>query len=97
MKLAEKVYAIDTDSDDPNLAFEGAWPSANTWRSCVEEAAKVSPAFAEELLTQIPDPEIASLQRVMYANFLLGAGKTEIAVFEWHKGGKQSGVMMMTQ
>jgi hypothetical protein len=97
MKLADRIYAIDTDSDDPNLAFKGAWPSANTWRVCIEEAAKVSPAFAEELLAQIPDPEIASLQRVMYANVLLGAGKTEIAVFEWHKGGRKSGVSMMTQ
>lgn len=26
LKLAEKVYASDTDTDDPNLAFIGAWP-----------------------------------------------------------------------
>jgi hypothetical protein len=97
MKLAEKIYAIDTDSDDPNLAFKGSWPSANAWRNCIAEATKLSPSFAEELLTQIVDPDIAGIERVMYASALVGAGRSEIAVFEWHKGGKQSGGFSMSQ
>ena len=93
-KLAEKLYAIDSDAGDPNLAFKGAWPSANTWRNCIQQAAKVSPAFAEEILAQIPDPDITGLERVMYASALLGAEKSSIAVVEWHKGGRHSGIFM---
>lgn len=94
MKLAEKLYAIDTNSDDPNLAFKGAWPSTNAWRNCIEHATKVSPAFAEELLAQIPDPDIVGLQRVMYANALLGTEHSSVEIVEWHKSGKQSGMFM---
>jgi hypothetical protein len=94
MKLAEKLYAIDTNSDDPNLAFKGAWPSTNAWRNCIEYATKISPAFAEELLAQIPDPDIAGLQRVMYANALMGSENSSVEIVEWHKSGKQTSIFM---
>lgn len=93
MKLAEKLYAIDSDADDPNLVFKGAWPSANAWRNCIEHATKVSQAFAEELLAQISDPEIAGLEQVMYANALLGAEKSHITALEWHKNGRRGGII----
>jgi len=94
MKLAERIYAIDTNADDPNMAFKGSWPSTNTWRNCIKEATKISPAFAEELLTQITDPDIAGIERVMYARALIGAGSSEIGIFELHKDGKQRGMSM---
>ena len=94
MKLAEKLYAIDSDADDPNLAFKGAWPSTYAWKNCLHQATKISPAFAEELLAEIADPNIAGLQRVMYANSLLRAEKSSVAVVEWHKGGRHSGIFM---
>ena len=94
VKLAEKLYAIDSDAGDPNLAFKGAWPSANAWRISIQQATKMSPAFAEEILAQIPDPDITGLQRVMYANALLGAGQYSVAAIEWHKGGRRRGVFM---
>ena len=73
VKAAEKLYARDTDDDDPNKAFKGTWPSADLWRKCVQAAAKISPALAEEIITEIPDPEIAAAQRVAFASSLLGA------------------------
>jgi hypothetical protein len=94
VKLAEKLYAMDSDAGDPNLAFKGAWPSSNAWRNCIQQATKVSPAFVEEILSQIPEPDITGLQRVMYANALLGTGKSIIAVVEWHKDGRRSGIFM---
>jgi hypothetical protein len=93
MKLAEKLYAIDSDPGDPNLVFKGAWPSANAWRNCIEHATKVSQPFAEELLAQISDPEIAGLEQVMYANALLGAEKSNITALEWHKNGRRGGII----
>jgi hypothetical protein len=92
VKLAEKLYQTDSDSNDPNLAFKGAWPSANTWGNCVQIATKLSPAFAEEIITEIPDPEIEGFERVQYANSLLSAGETSIAVVQWHKEGQRTAI-----
>jgi hypothetical protein len=92
VKVAEKLYAIDSDAGDPNLAFKGAWPSSNAWRTSIQQATKVSPALAEEIVAQIPDPDIAGFQQVIYANTLLGAEKSSVAVIEWHKSGQHGGV-----
>ena len=72
LKAAEKLYAHDTDGDDPNKSFKGTWPSTDLWRKCVQVAAKMSPAYAEEILAEIPDPEIAASIKVAYAASLLG-------------------------
>lgn len=94
VKIAEKLYAIDSDAGDPNLAFKGAWPSSNAWRVSIQHATKVSPALAEEIVAQIPDPDITGFQQVIYANTLLGAEKSSVAAVELHKNGRQSGVLM---
>ena len=72
LKAADKLYARDTDSDDPNKAFKGTWPSADLWRKCVQVAAKISPALAEEIIGEIPDPEIAASEKVAFASSLIG-------------------------
>jgi hypothetical protein len=89
MKAAEKLYAKDTDASDPNLAFKGVWPSTGLWWKCVQTAAAISPQLPEELIGEIRDGEIASFQRVAYANSLLGRRETpEMA--EQHKDGMAS-------
>jgi tetratricopeptide (TPR) repeat protein len=89
MKAAEKLYAKDTDADDPNLAFKGVWPSTGLWWKCVQTAAAISPGLPEELIAEIGDTEIATFQRVAYANSLLGRRETpELA--EQHKDGMAS-------
>jgi len=92
VKVAEKLYALDNDPGDPNLVFKGAWPSTNAWRNCIQQATKVSQPFAEEILAQIPDPEIAGIEQVIYANALLGAEKSSITALEWHKNGRCGGL-----
>src|ERR1051326_3481033 len=72
LKAAEKLYAHDTDAEDPNKAFKGTWPSSDLWRRAVQVAGKISPGLAEEIIGEIPDPEIAVAQRVAYAGSLLG-------------------------
>ncbi|MGE5206303.1 MAG: hypothetical protein ACM3PW_11860, partial [Chlamydiota bacterium] len=42
-KLAEKLYATDTDADDPNQAFKAMWPSTSAWRRFVALATRISP------------------------------------------------------
>ena len=73
VKAAEKLYAHDTDADDPNKAFKGTWPSADLWRQCIQIAGKISPTLAEEIIAEIPDPEVAAAQKIAFANSLLGS------------------------
>ena len=73
IKAAEKLHAHDTDADDPNKAFKGTWPSADLWRQCIQIAGKISPTLAEEIISGIPDPEIAAAQKIAFANALLGS------------------------
>jgi hypothetical protein len=72
LKAAEKLYAHDTDADDPNKAFKGTWPSADLWRKCVQIAAKISPPLAEEVIGEIPDADISASIKIAYASTLLG-------------------------
>ena len=73
LKAAEKVYAQDTDAEDPNKAFKGVWPSVDMWRQCVQVAGRISPGLAEEIISDIPDPEIVALEKVAFASALLHA------------------------
>jgi hypothetical protein len=77
LKAAEKVYGHDTDAEDPNKAFKGTWPSADMWRKCVQVAAKISPAISEEIIGNIPDPDIAAAEKVAFASSLLGETSEE--------------------
>ncbi|HKD00935.1 MAG TPA: hypothetical protein VKB77_00815 [Terriglobales bacterium] len=93
MKLADKLYARDVDPSDPNLLFKGFWPATALWRRCVQYAAKVSPEFAEEILSQISDADIAGFERVIYGATLAGAPRFDAAIMEWRKGGSHRGIM----
>ena len=84
-KIAEKLYAGDHDSDDPNQAFKGMWPSTHVWRKCVQLAARISAELAEEVIAGISDPEIESFQKVAYATSLLGVAGTATSFVERFK------------
>jgi hypothetical protein len=73
LKIAEKLYARDTDITDPNQVIKAKWPSANAWWQLVSLAARISPAFASQVLAEIPDQEIATLAKVEFAKTLLGS------------------------
>jgi hypothetical protein len=87
IKIAGKLYSIDSDADDPNQAFKAMWPSSNLWRDCVAFAAKLAPARAEEIIRDIPDPEIRAFERITLANSLLGADIPSLSIIEKHKTG----------
>ncbi len=72
-KLAEKLYATDTDADDPNQAFKAMWPSTSAWRRFVALATRISPQTALQAINSIPDPEIQALETIALADSLLGA------------------------
>jgi len=85
LKAAEKLYGDDTDAEDPNKAFKGNWPSSNLWQRCVQVAAKISPALADEIISEIPDPEIATTEKAAYASSLLGAESEPFKISECRK------------
>lgn len=80
LEVAEKLYAKDSDTDNPNRVFKGAWPSTNQWRRCIQTAARFSPSTAEEIITGIRDPEIASFEKVYFATALLGVPSQNLDV-----------------
>jgi len=73
VQVAEKLYTKDTDNEDPNQDFKAAWPSTQLWRRCVEITARFSPSAAEEIIVNIKDPDIATFEKIYFANSLLGA------------------------
>ena len=85
LKAAEKLYGDDTNAEDPNRAFKGNWPSSNLWRRCVQVGAKISPDLADEIISEIPDPEIAAAQKAAYASSLLGAESEPAMISECRK------------
>jgi hypothetical protein len=86
LKAAEKLYKQDSSGDDPNLAFKGVWPSTGLWMKCVQLADTISPGLSEQVIAEIPDSEIATYQRVAYANSLLGRKEFPESA-EQHKNG----------
>ena len=87
LQVAEKLYAKDSDTDEPNLIFKGAWPSTNQWRRCVQTEAQFPPSTAEEIIAGIRDPEIATFETIYFAKSLLGMPSENLDVAVSTKGG----------
>lgn len=85
-KFATSLYQQDSNANDPNQAFKAFWPSTQLWRQIIMAAGKLSPDFAQEMWTAIPDPEIVALEKVRYAASLLSAS-TPMSGYQqiWHK------------
>ena len=89
-KSVEQLYKKDSDLEDPNLAFKGNWPSTQLWGKCLKLAAQISPPMVEQMMSDVPDPEIGSFLKIMLANGLLGTARSSRGrmVAEMHKDGK---------
>ena len=88
LKIVEQLHDRDADLDDPNQAFKVSWPSTQYWGRCLHIAVTISPAIVQEILSGIQDPEIKALEKVMYANGLLGVSLSPMKVTQIHKDGK---------
>lgn len=73
VKAAGKLYEHDTDTEDPNTAFKGLWPSTDLWGKAIQAAAKISPALPEGVIVELQDAEIATFEKVTFATALVGA------------------------
>jgi hypothetical protein len=50
-------------------------------------AAKLSPLPVEEIMEEIPDPEIRTFETITLTNALLGADIPSLSIMERHKNG----------
>ncbi|PYX92311.1 MAG: hypothetical protein DMG67_07260 [Acidobacteria bacterium] len=71
-KAAEALLEKDTDADDPNLALKAWWPSADAYRRFIEVEAKISHSTTANILKEIKDPEIRTVESIIVARTLLG-------------------------
>ena len=80
LKAAGKIYEKDIDTDDPNKAFKGAWPSTDLWRKAIQEAAKISPRLPEDIIVGLQDAEIAAFEKVAFASALVGGSAIDVPI-----------------
>jgi hypothetical protein len=74
-------------ADALGLPVAGSGPSTNLWRRIVGVAGRISPDFAEQVVAAAPDPEIATVVKLAYAESLLGVFSGFHSEIEWHKDG----------
>jgi hypothetical protein len=85
MKRVKKLYASDTNSDDPNQTLKSTWPSTVVSRACVALAGRVSSKSAEEMILELPDPDLRVYARIERANGMLGVPSYPAIMQERHK------------
>jgi hypothetical protein len=71
-KVAEKLLAQDTNPESPNKALKAWWPSTEAYRLFFDIEAKISDRAALAGLQQIKDPEIRTIESIVFARSLLG-------------------------
>lgn len=58
LTMADRLYAVDSNPDDPNKALKAFWPSTNAYRDFLRAAGKISPLWAMGILKEIKDSEL---------------------------------------
>ena len=87
VKIADVVYKQDTNADDPNKALKAYWPSAEAYRSLLRVAAKISPAWAMELLKDVSDPEMKGMCQIALAQAWLDVSSGPRTIMTTNKNG----------
>lgn len=85
-KVADKLLEKDLDPEDPNKALKAWWPSADAYRRFVEVQTKISQRDTVNVLKEIKDPEIRTVESIMYARALLGLPMKRTTIVEKRKG-----------
>jgi len=93
IKLADKLLEKDLNPEDPNKALKAWWPSTDAYRRFVEAQTKISQRETTNLLKEIKDPDIRTMESITYARSLLGLPTKRTVVAEKHKNGNSMAVM----
>jgi hypothetical protein len=92
-KAAEKMLEEDANADDPNTALKAWWPSTDAYRRFVEIETKISHRSTANILKEIKDSEIRTVESIMVARTLLGVPMAQFTIARSTKSGK-NGFMM---
>jgi hypothetical protein len=71
-KAAEKLLEKDSDSDDPNLALKAWWPATDAYRRFIEIETRISHPATVNILKEIKDADIRTVESIIAARTLLG-------------------------
>ena len=93
-KVADKILDKDMNPDDPNKALKAYWPSSDAYRRFIDVQAKLSHRGAADILKEIKDPEVRTVESIMLARALLGLSMKRIRVEQKTKNDNM--VMMMS-
>ncbi|MBZ5525226.1 MAG: hypothetical protein LAP21_23615 [Acidobacteriia bacterium] len=85
--ISEKILEKDLDANDPNKALKAWWPSADAYRSFIDVEAKLSHRGAANILKEIKDPEVRTVESIMLSRSLLGLAMKRVRVEEKTKSG----------
>jgi hypothetical protein len=85
-KIADKLLEKDLNPEDPNLGLKAWWPSADAYRRFVEVQTKISQRDTLNLLKEIKDPDIRTVETIMYARALAEMPNKRSTVVERRRG-----------
>jgi hypothetical protein len=87
--VAARLLDHDINPDDPNKALKAWWPSTDAYRRLVEIETKISHPATAKLLQEIKDPDVRTLESIMFARALLGLPMKRVMVVEKNKEGNR--------
>ena len=90
--VADRLYKKDTDGDNPNQAPKAYWASTNGYRAVLADAQKIDPAWATNLLKEIPDDGVRVFNQIAMANAISGGRTGDVQIISKFKNG---GTQMM--
>jgi len=86
-KTADALLDKDLNPDDLNKALKAWWPSADAYRRFIEVEARISTRGTMNILKEIKDPDIRTVESIMFAQSLLGIPMKRTVVMEKTKNG----------
>jgi len=95
-KAAEKMLEQDNDADDPNNALKAWWPSTDAYRRFIEIETKISHRSTANILREIKDSEIRTVESIMVARTLLGVPLGQYTISRRTKSGKNGYTMVLS-
>lgn len=89
LSVAALLLESDLNPDNPNKALKAWWPSADAYRRMIEIETKISHPGTAKLLESIKDPDLHTVESVMFARSLLGMPLKIFRVVEKNKNGSR--------
>jgi hypothetical protein len=89
LSVAALLLESDLNGDNPNKALKAWWPSADAYRRMIEIETKISHPATAKLLESIKDPDLNTVESIMFARSLLGVPLKIFRVVEKNKNGNR--------